>query len=85
MIHTPSFVHLLSFIFSSLEELRHLCAASDHQLLLVLRSSGQEGLRRARHCLDEEVVDRIGRFSRCPLARQRLPLLVFYIQPSSTR
>ena len=96
---TPSLLRLPSFHSSfCLEKLRHLCLASDDPFLLILRSSsGLEGFHRARHCLDEEVVDCIGRLlgihdgertSTCsPRARapQRLSLPAFFsIQPSST-
>ena len=46
--HTHSFVRFFSFISPLLRKCGHLCPASDHPLLFVFRSFGQEGLRRAR-------------------------------------
>ena len=64
----PTFVGTVLLFFASsllvpplVQKLRHLCAASDDTFLLILRSSsGLEGLHRARHGLDEEVVHCIG-------------------------
>ena len=96
--HTPSSLRLLSVHSSfGLEKLRHLCLASDDPFLLILRSSsGLEGLHRARHGLDEEVVDCIGRLLGIhEVSELRLVLLkrvldsafhfrLFSMQPSST-
>ena len=59
--HTPFFSPPLFSFLLCFGSLRYVCAISDHPLLLILRSSsGLEGLHRARHGLDEEVVDCIG-------------------------
>ena len=54
-------LRLLSFISPLLQELRYLRTASDDPLLLIFWSPGLEGLQHARHCFDEEVIDRVGR------------------------
>ena len=66
-----TFVVTLLLLFASslssllcFTKLRHLCTGSDHPLLLVFWSFGQEGLRRTRHCFDKEVVDSTSRLLR---------------------